>query len=57
MPRAWLQHFLVVLAEASPTNPRMKPVLIVILFAWLPILMITTYLPVVAQWLWHLFLG
>ena len=41
----------------APVNRMMKPVLIMILFAWLPTLMITTYVPSVALWLPNLLLG
>ncbi len=35
----------------APVNRMMKPVLIMICFAWLPTLMITTFIPSVALWL------
>ena len=41
----------------APVNRMMKPVLIMIFFAWLPTLMITTFAPSVALWLPGLFFG
>lgn len=41
----------------APVNLMMKPVLIMIFFAWLPTLMITTFAPSVALWLPGLFFG
>ncbi len=41
----------------APVNGMMKPVLIMIVFAWLPTLMITTYVPSVALWLPNLLFG
>lgn len=35
----------------TPVNKMIKPTLIMIVFAWLPTLMITTYLPATALWL------
>lgn len=35
----------------APVNQMMKPVLVMILFAWLPTLLITTFVPSVALWL------
>ena len=43
--------------SGTPVNKMMKPVLIMILFAWLPTLMVTTYVPSVALWLPNLLLG
>ena len=41
----------------ASVNRMMKPVLIMIFFAWLPTLLVTTYLPSVALWLPDLLLG
>ena len=35
----------------APVNRMMKPVLIMIVFAWLPTLIVTTFVPSVALWL------
>ena len=40
-----------------PVNRMMKPVLVMIFFAWLPTLMITTFVPDVALWLPDLLFG
>ena len=41
----------------TPVNKVLKPVLIMIVFAWLPTLMITTFLPQTALWLPNLVFG
>ena len=41
----------------APVNRMMKPVLIMIVFAWLPTLMVTTFMPSVALWLPGLLFG
>ena len=41
----------------APVNRMMKPVLIMIVFAWLPTLVITTFVPSVALWLPGLLFG
>ena len=41
----------------TPVNQMMKPVLIMIFFAWLPTLLLTTFVPSVALWLPGLFFG
>ena len=41
----------------TPVNRMMKPVLIMIVFAWLPTLMVTTFVPTVALWLPNLLFG
>ena len=41
----------------TPVNQMMKPVLTMIFFAWLPTLMITTFVPDVALWLPGLLFG
>ncbi len=41
----------------APVNRMMKPVLIMIVFAWLPTLIITTFVPSVALWLPGLLFG
>ena len=43
--------------SGTPVNRMIKPVLIMILFAWLPTLIITTYVPAVALWLPNWLLG
>jgi TRAP-type C4-dicarboxylate transport system permease large subunit len=41
----------------TPVNKMMKPTLIMIVFAWLPTLLITTFVPQVALWLPELLFG
>ncbi len=41
----------------TPVNKMIKPTLIMIVFAWLPTLMITTFLPATALWLPNLVFG
>jgi C4-dicarboxylate transporter, DctM subunit len=41
----------------TPVNIMMKPLMIMIVFAWLPTLVITTFVPQVALWLPNLFFG
>ena len=41
----------------APVNRMMGPTLVMILFAWVPTLLITTYVPEVSLWLPRLFLG
>ena len=41
----------------TPVNKMIKPMLIMIVFAWLPTLLITTYMPFVALWLPELVFG
>ena len=41
----------------SPINETLKPTLWMILFAWLPTLAITTYIPQLSMWLPHVVLG
>ena len=41
----------------APVNRMMKPVLIMIVFAWLPTLMVTTFMPSIALWLPGLLFG
>ena len=41
----------------APVNQMMKPVLVMILFAWLPTLLVTTFVPQVALWLPDLLFG
>ncbi len=40
-----------------PVNKMLKPTLIMIVFAWLPTLMLTTFIPEIALWLPELFFG
>ena len=41
----------------SPINETLKPTLWMILFAWIPTLAITTYIPQLSMWLPHVVLG
>ena len=41
----------------SPINETLKPTLWMILFAWIPTLAITTYIPQLSMWLPHVILG
>ena len=41
----------------TPVNEMLKPTLILIIFAWLPTLMLTTYIPELSLWLPNLLLG
>jgi TRAP-type C4-dicarboxylate transport system permease large subunit len=41
----------------TPVNEMLKPTLIFIVFAWLPTLMLTTFIPQLALWVPNLLLG
>lgn len=43
--------------SGAPVNEMLKPTMYLILFAWLPTLLLTTYVPDVSLWLVHLLMG
>lgn len=43
--------------SGAPVNEMLKPTMCLILFAWLPTLLLTTYIPDVSLWLVHLLMG